>query len=195
MKKIILLPLLPLYLSVTAQTGSAAFPFPVTGGIVISEIMADPTPSRGLPEREYLEIFSLSRDTLELKGIMLIAGNDTAYLPEGVAAPGELIILCSTGSRADLLPFGRVMAVKSFPSLNDAGELIALRTPGGSLVHSVSYSPEFLGDGPRSGGGWSAELTDTDNPFHEPDAWSPSTDPSGGTPGRVNSTVTAVADT
>jgi len=195
MKKIILLPLLPLYLSVTAQTGSAAFPFPATGGIVITEIMADPTPSRGLPEREYLEIFSRSRDTLELKGIMLIAGNDTVYLPDGVIAPGEQIILCSTGSRTDLLLYGRVMAVKSFPTLNDSGEMIALRTPGGSLIHAVSYTPEFLGDGPRSGGGWSAELTDPDNPFHEPDAWSPSTDPSGGTPGKINSTVTAVADT
>jgi hypothetical protein len=195
MKKIILLPLLPLYLSVTAQTGNAAYTFPVTGGIVITEIMADPTPSRGLPDREYLEIFSRSRDTLELKGIMLIAGNDTVYLPDGLITPGERIILCSTGSRTDLLPFGRVMAVKSFPTLNDAGELIALRTPGGSLIHAVSYNPEYLGDGPRSGGGWSAELTDPDNPFHEPDAWSPSSDPSGGTPGRINSIVTAVPDT
>jgi len=195
MKKIILLPLLPLYLSVTAQTGNDAFPFPATGDIVITEIMADPTPSRGLPEREYLEIFNRSSDTLGLKGIMLIADKDTAYLSDGLIAPGEWIILCSTGSRTYLLPFGRVMAVKSFPTLNDAGELISLRTPDGSLIHSVSYSPEFLGDGPRSGGGWSAELTDTDNPFHEPDAWSPSTDPSGGTPGRVNSTVTSVADT
>ncbi|HPH75548.1 MAG TPA: lamin tail domain-containing protein, partial [Bacteroidales bacterium] len=192
MKKIILLPLLPLYLSVTAQTGNDAFPFPATGDIVITEIMADPTPSRGLPEREYLEIFNRSSDTLGLKGIMLIADKDTAYLSDGLIAPGEWIILCSTGSRTYLLPFGRVMAVKSFPTLNDAGELISLRTPDGSLIHSVSYSPEFLGDGPRSGGGWSAELTDTDNPFHEPDAWSPSTDPSGGTPGRVNSTVTSV---
>jgi len=194
MKKIILLPLLPLYLSVTAQTGSTEFAFPVTGGIVITEIMADPTPSRGLPEREYLEIFSRSRDTLALKGIMLIAGNDTAYLPEGVIAPAERILLCSTGSRNDLLRYGRTEAVKSFPSLNDAGELIALRTPAGILIHAVSYGPEFLGDGPRSGGGWSAELTDTDNPFHQPYAWSSSTDPSGGTPGRANSIVTTVTD-
>lgn len=195
MKKIILLPLLSLYLSVTAQTGSSAHPFPATGELVITEIMADPTPSHGLPEREYLEIFNRGSDTLMTKGILLIVGPDTAYLPDVLTLPGQRIILCSTGSRTDLLPYGFAVAVKSFPSLNDAGELMALRNPDGSLIHAVSYGPEFLGDGPRSGGGWAAELTDTDNPFNEPYAWGPSSDPSGGTPGRVNSAVMTVADT
>ncbi|MDM8003036.1 MAG: lamin tail domain-containing protein [Bacteroidota bacterium] len=195
MKKIILLPLLPLYLSVTAQTGSSAHPFPATGELVITEIMADPTPSHGLPEREYLEILNRGSDTLTVKGILLIAGPDTAYLPDGLIVPGERMILCSTGSRNDMLPYGKVMAVKSFPSLNDSGELMALRDPAGSLIHAVSYAPGFLGDGPRSGGGWAAELTDTDNPFNEPFAWGPSSDPSGGTPGRVNSAEVTVPDT
>lgn len=194
MKKILLLPLLSLYLSVTAQTGGSAVRYPATGDVVITEIMADPTPSRGLPEREYLEIFNRTGDTLSTEGIMLIGGPDTAFLSAGWIEPGGRVILCSTGSRSDLLPYGRVMAVKSFPSLNDAGELIALRDPGGRLIHAVSYGPEFLGDGPRSGGGWSAELTDAGSPFHEPFAWSPSSDPSGGTPGRANSTVVTVID-
>ena len=195
MKKIILLPLLSMYLSVTAQTGSGLHGYPATGEFVISEIMADPTPSHGLPEREYLEIFCRSADSLTTKGVLLIVGPDTAYLPESIIGPDERVILCSTGSRNDLLAYGKVMAVKSFPSLNDAGELIALRNADGTLIHAVSYRPEFLGDGPRSGGGWSAELTDPDNPFNEPYAWSVSADPSGGTPGRVNSALMTVADT
>ncbi len=195
MKKIVLLPLLSLYVSVTAQTNGHITVYPAAGDVVISEIMADPTPSRGLPEREYLEITNRTGDSLLTGGIMLIAGSDTAFLAEGWIVPGERIILCSSGSRSYLLPYGRVMAVKSFPSLNDAGELLALRDPGGSLIHAVSYGPEFLGDGPRSGGGWSAELADMDNPFNEPYAWGPSVDPTGGTPGRVNSTVMAVPDT
>lgn len=194
MKKIMMLPLLPLYLSVTAQTGDNPVVHPSTGDIVITEIMADPTPSRGLPEREYLEITNRSQSVLSTGGIMLIAGNDTAYIADGQIVPSERIILCSTGSRSDLLPYGRVMAVKSFPSINDAGEPIALRNADGSLIHAVCYGPEFLGDGPRSGGGWSAELADTDNPFNEPYAWGPSVDPSGGTPGRVNSGEMTVPD-
>ena len=194
MKKIILLPLLSLYLSVTAQTGGNSPAFPATGDVIITEIMADPTPSHGLPEREYLEITNRTADSLLTGGIMLISGPDTAFLSTGWIEPGGRMILCSTGSRSDLLPYGQVMAVKSFPSLNDSGELIALRDPYGRLIHAVCYGPEFLGDGPRSGGGWSAELTDLQNPFNEPYAWSPSVDPSGGTPGRTNSTVENVPD-
>lgn len=194
MKKIMMLPLLPLYLSVTAQTGDNTGVIPHTGDLVITEIMADPTPSRGLPEREYLEITNCSQEPVSTAGILLIAGNDTAFLSEGLLGPGERLILCSTGSKSDLLPYGRVMAVKSFPSLNDAGEPIAVRNPDGSLIHAVCYGPEFLGDGPRSGGGWSAELADLSNPFNEPYAWSPSEDPSGGTPGRSNSREVAIPD-
>lgn len=157
------------------------------GALVISEIMADPVPSYGLPEKEYLEIMNRSGGSLSTTGIMLICGPDTAYLPDETIDPGECVILCSTGSKTVFLPYGRVMAVKSFPALNNDGEVISLRDGCGVLIHAVSYTPGFLGDGPKSDGGWSAELTDMGNPFNEPWAWSPSADPSGGTPGRANS--------
>ncbi len=187
MKKIIVLSLLPLYLSCAAQVQGGCEGSPATGSLVISEIMADPVPSYGLPEREYLEITNRTGASLATGGIMLISGPDTAYLPAESLAPGESVILCSTGSRTDFIPFGRVMPVKSFPSLNNDGEVIALRDGCGRLIHAVCYTPELLGQGPKSGGGWSAELTDMGNPFNEPEAWSPSVDPSGGTPGRANS--------
>ena len=84
--------------------------------------------------------------------------------------------------------------LQSFPTLNDGGETIALRDACGSLIHAVSYTPEFFNDGLRSGGGWSAELTDMTNPFNEPEAWRASLDPSGGTPGRANSSEILTED-
>jgi len=164
------------------------------GALVISEIMADPVPSYGLPEKEYLEVTNRTGDSLFTGGIMLISGPDTAYLAAESVAPGESVILCSTGSRTVFLPYGRVMAIKSFPSLNNDGELISLRDGCGRLIHAVSYKPEFLGNGPKSDGGWSAELTDMSNPFNEPEAWQPSADPSGGTPGRANSSANKTID-
>jgi hypothetical protein len=166
----------------------------VTGSIVFTEIMADPSPPVQLPEKEYLEITNRTGDTLFTGGLILIAGPDSVALPAETIAPQEYIILCGTGSRVALQPYGRVMAIKSFPALNNDGEQIALRDSDGRLLHAVSYTPAFLGEGPRSGGGWSAELTDLSNPFNEPDAWSPSVDPSGGTPGRASSSVTMATD-
>ena len=166
----------------------------VTGSIVFSEIMADPSPAVQLPEKEYLEITNRTGDTLFTGGLILIAGPDSVILPGEMIAPQEYIILCATGSRIALQPYGRVMAIKSFPALNNDGEVLALRGADGRLLHAVSYTPAFLGEGPRSGGGWSAELTDLGNPFNEREAWSPSVDPSGGTPGRASSSVTLAPD-
>lgn len=194
MKKIIVLLLLPLYLPVTAQVQGDCEGSPARGALVISEIMADPVPSQGLPEKEYLEIMNRTDLTLFTGGIMLISGPDTAYLSPESISPGESVILCSTGNRTAFLPYGRVMAIKSFPSLNNDGEVIALRDGCGRLIHAVSYRPSFLGEGPKSDGGWSAELADMTNPFNEPDAWAPSVDPSGGTPGRANTVVIRTVD-
>ena len=168
--------------------------YAATGDIVISEIMADPSPPVDLPEREYLEITNRTADSLYCGEALLIAGNDTCILPPEWIRAGESIILCSLSAESDMNRFGRTTALPGFPAVNDGGEVIALRSNSGSLLHAVSYTPDFLGDGPRSGGGWSAELADMDNPFDEPEAWYPSVDPSGGTPGRSNSMQVTTID-
>lgn len=197
MKKVILLSSLLLSLCASAQQsynyedgtkGSAI------GDVVISEIMADPSPPLKLPAREYLEITNRTSDSIFLGGWMLIAMNDTSFLPKSWIRPGEYIILCSSSGKAEFSSYGRVICPPSFPSLNDGGEVIALRDAGGSLIHAVSYTPEFFNDGLRAGGGWSVELTDLTNPFNEPEAWRASVDPSGGTPGRGNSSETLTED-
>jgi hypothetical protein len=198
MKKVILLSSLLLPLCASAQlsysfvngTKGCAM-----GDVVISEIMADPSPPVKLPAREYLEITNRTNDSISLERWMLIATNDTSFLPKAWIRPGEYIILCASSGKADLSPYGRVICPPSFPTLNDGGEVIALRDAGGSLIHAISYTPEFFNDGLRSGGGWSAELVDMTNPFTEPEAWRASLDPSGGTPGRANSSETVTEDT
>jgi hypothetical protein len=168
--------------------------YAVTGDVVISEIMADPSPPVKLPESEYLEITNRTADSLSLDSWRLIAGKDTAVLPLAWIRAGESIILCPGSERALFSSYGPVIGPGSFPSFNDSGETIALRDACGSLVHAVSYTPEFFNDGLRAGGGWSAELTDMTNPFNEPEAWRASLDPSGGTPGRGNSAETMTED-
>ena len=161
--------------------------YAVIGDVVISEIMADPSPPVRLPECEYLEITSRASDSLSIDGWRLISDRDTALLPKAWIRAGESIILCSGSKQDEFSPYGRVVGLTSFPSLNDSGEVIALRDACGSLIHAVSFTPALYNDPLRSGGGWSAEMTDMDNPFNEPEVWRASVDPSGGTPGRGNS--------
>jgi len=197
MKKVILLSSLLLSLCASAQHKSNnenGIKGSAIGDVVITEIMADPSPPVQLPAREYLEITNRTADSISLEGWMLIATNDSSFLPRSWIRPDEYIILCSSSGKTEFSSYGRVICPPSFPGLNDGGEIIALRDKGGSLVHAVSYTPELFNDGLRSGGGWSVELADMTNPFNEPDAWRASVDPSGGTPGRLNSTEILTED-
>lgn len=166
----------------------------VTGDVVITEIMADPSPPVNLPECEYIELTSRAADSLFTGGWMLIGDKDTALLAAEWIRSGERIILCSSSCAAKMTQYGRVFSPASFPALNDSGETIALRDASGSLIHAVCYIPGFLGSGPKSGGGWSAEMTDISNPFNEQEIWRPSSDQSGGTPGKCNSTEISTHD-
>ncbi|MCI0522623.1 MAG: hypothetical protein L0Y37_03110 [Bacteroidales bacterium] len=168
--------------------------YAVTGNVVVSEIMADPSPPVRLPGCEYLEITNRTGDSLFTGGWHLIAGCDSTTLPDRWLKPYEIEILCAASKASLFNGLGEVLGLSSFASLNDDGETIALRDATGSLIHAVPFSPALYNDDLRSGGGWSAELTDMANPFNAPDAWRASLDPSGGTPGRVNSVVTATRD-
>ncbi len=135
MKKVILLSLLllpfyaPAQLSYSFGDGTKGC---AMGDVVISEIMADPSPPVKLPAREYLEITNRTTDSISLERWMLIATNDTSFLPKAWIRPGEYIILCASSGKTDLSLYGRVICPPSFPTLNDGGEVIALRDAGGS---------------------------------------------------------------
>lgn len=168
--------------------------FAEAGDVIINEIMFDPVPSAGLPEEEYVELINLSGFSFSTDGWMLIAGSDTSFLPEKNLHGDEIVILCGYSDTLVFKQFGRVIGVKSFPSLNDTGEKIALRDAGGRLLHAVDFGPELYNDNARSGGGWSVEMTDTDYPFNSPDVWIASGNPAGGSPGQKNSVVTNTPD-
>ncbi len=161
--------------------------YPETGDIVITEIMCDPLPPVYMPDAEYIEISNLYSDSLPLVDFILIANEDTVTIPPMWIKSGEEIILCANADTSFFSQYGRTTGIKSFPSLNDTGETLALRNGEGTMIHAVTYSPALYHDELRSGGGWSMEMTDTGNPFNEPDTWHASVDPSGGTPGKENS--------
>ncbi len=152
--------------------------------VIITEIMADPTPVVGLPNAEYIEIFNRSPQPISTKGWRL----GTTLLPDSVLAPGGYAILCSRNSVPLLTRFGRVWGLSSF-SLANAGATLTLRNAKGTLVFSITYKDTWWPSNRRNGG-YALEMVDTASPCGETENWRVSTDPLGGTPNKPNS-VTA----
>ena len=155
------------------------------GDIIITEIMADPSPSIGLPEVEYLEIFNTTSEEISLFGLIVADASGFVILTEGSIAGNQYLVLSSTSGSAQI-ESANVLGIPSFPSLNNTGESISLYY-GTSQIFSTSYSSSWYKDSEKSEGGWSLEMIDTNNPCGEKANWSASTDPTGGTPGRINS--------
>src|SRR6218665_2609262 len=77
--------------------------------VFITEIFADPTPSRGLPEIEFLEIYNSSENDIALKGWSLMYGSTNSVFPDSVIKSGQIAILVRSPFANDLKPYGYVI--------------------------------------------------------------------------------------
>ncbi len=156
--------------------------------LVISEVMADPSPQIGLPNQEYIEILNRSKDTFDLFGIYFIAGNDTCHIKEhSLAFPGDYIILCKTSAFNDLKSFGKCIPVSGFPSIDNEEEILAILSTDQRTLHALKYRTELHSNAVKQRGGWSIEMSDYQRPCITENNFISSIDPAGGTPGRNNS--------
>lgn len=161
---------------------------PRFGDVVINEIMADPTPSVGLPELEWVELKNNSRDIIQLRDWRFGDANTlSGTFPAAALHPGEAIVVCGNTDAATLFPGIRVLTVAGFPSLNNEGELLYLLDAAGKLMHAVSFESSWYGNALKQQGGWTLEMRDAGQPCKGADNWEAATHPSGGTPGLPNS--------
>jgi hypothetical protein len=157
------------------------------GDVIISEIMADPSPRVGLPEEEYLEIYNTTGFTFGLKDWILAYEGGNAVFPETVINPGEFLIVCSIADTSLFSGFGKAIGVKSFPALTNEGRWLVLADSTGQMIHGAEYSDSWYSDKLKAEGGWSLEIIDTDYPFNSDENWKATVSPAGGTPGKPNS--------
>ncbi len=155
--------------------------------VLINEIMADPVPSLGLPEFEYIEIYNNTSHPVFIDGWSLQAGSSLNTL-QGIEMAGfDYLILCSDAVAQEYYPYGSVQGISGFPSLLNSGQSITLRNEEGMIISSVTYSDDWYGDDYKADGGWSLEQIDPNNPCGGENNWRASNDIKGGTPGEKNS--------
>lgn len=157
------------------------------GDVILTEIFPDPSPVKGLPEAEYVELFNRTDDTLELQGFTLSDGNSKAVFPSFKIAPQQYLLLCPLGNLNDFPSSLPIMGLSNFPSLNNSKDQLTLKNQKGVLLHEVNYSDLWYEDDNKKEGGWSLEMIDQNNPCGKAGNWTASLDISGGTPARTNS--------
>lgn len=156
--------------------------------IVISEVMADPSPAVALPNTEYIELRNTTNQPINLNGWKLSDGNSTATISINfILQPDSSVVICTNSAAAALAALGTTIGVSNFPSLDNDADLIYLRSPQGSTIHAIAYNNAWYNNAVKSDGGWSLEMIDTKNPCAGATNWKPSEDSKGGTPGKKNS--------
>lgn len=157
------------------------------GDVRITEILADYSPASGLPETEYFEIYNASAKTFDLDGWKYSdATASTGVFPAFNLPPGGYAIVCRISDTLELKPFGRVVGLKTFPSLNDGGDAVELFDEKGKIIDKITYSPAWYRDNEKADGGWSLEIIDLQNKCVSGNNWVASTAAAGGTPGQEN---------
>lgn len=155
--------------------------------VLITEIYADPEPSYGLPNAEYIELYNATNKTFSLRNWTFSDNTSTATLPDKNLLPKSYLILCSVNQIQEYNAFGDVLGVSSFPSLNNTGETLSIKDNLGNIVHAVTYSDNWYKDNLKKAGGFSLEMIDLTSPCSGSENWKASEASIGGTPGVENS--------
>jgi len=156
--------------------------------VVIDEIMADQTPQIGLPSNEWIELKNVSANPINLQNWRIgDATGQSGPMPSFILQPDSFVIVCTGSAVMAMQAYGRVISVTNFPSLDNDGDQLYLRSNTGLTIHAVSYSLSWYQNAVKSDGGWTLEMIDTKNPCSGISNWKASIDARGGSPGIKNS--------
>lgn len=163
---------------------------PSVHDVLITEIMADPTPQVNLPDAEWIEIKNCSKRIISLYGWQIadFGGRSKAFTKQ-LLYPDSILLLTGTANEIKMQNFGRCLGVEDFPSLNNDADELKLTNERGQLIHVVSYEEKWYKNVIKAEGGWALEMLDTKNPCGGETNWTSSIHPSGGTPGKMNSVI------
>ncbi len=154
--------------------------------VIINEIMADPSPTVGLPEYEYIELYNRNNFDISLYGWKLKIGTSTKIFPNVIIPARQYLIICASACKSLFESYGQVASFSSV-QITDAGQSILLIDTNEQIIHFVNFTDSWYHNSQKKNGGWSLEMIDFNNPCAEEDNWTASNHPLGGTPGNINS--------
>jgi hypothetical protein len=157
--------------------------------LLINEIMADPSPSVGLPDAvEWIEILNRSDKIIQLSSLRLEdSGGSPVPLPAYLLLPDSVVVLCPAADAALLANSApNVLGMGSFPSLNNTSDVLALSRPTGQLIDRVAYDLFWHTESDKREGGWSLERINPNTPCLGRTNWQSCPALPGGSPGRRN---------
>ncbi|HEX9655684.1 MAG TPA: lamin tail domain-containing protein, partial [Bacteroidota bacterium] len=154
--------------------------------VVVNEIMYAPTGT----EPEWVELYSLSQDTVDLQGWLVsdnIVSSKKLITPFHFYLAPELFCVLTRDSAAlkDNHPeiVAPILQVSGFPTLNNSGDAVVVYDLRGTSIDSVSYLPSWGGNS----GGYSLERVDPAGSSTQQSNWGTSTSILRSTPGVRNS--------
>jgi gliding motility-associated-like protein len=154
--------------------------------IVFNEIFPDPTPTVGLPEYEFIELYNRSSKTISLNGWTLIIGNSEKVFENASIAGKGFLIIGKNAATDDYSQYGQFYGFSSF-SLTNTGQTLTLLNQQKEIISQVSYNKSWYHNSDKEDGGWSIEQINPDNICSDSENWKASNNNIGGTPGNENS--------
>lgn len=162
--------------------------------IIVSEIMAKPTPCVGLPDVEYLELHNRTQSKVVLKNWKLKIGSTQKELPDiEIDSSGYAVLVALKNQHLIEAVCDNVYSLSSM-AITDGGQAISLFDNFGNIMHFVDFRRAWHTESIKQEGGWALEIKDVDHPYLGKHNWDSSIDKSGGTPGKKNSIAGSVAD-
>ncbi|WP_298736863.1 lamin tail domain-containing protein [uncultured Chitinophaga sp.] len=162
--------------------------------VLIHEILPDPDPPVSLPLPEFVELRNNSAYPVQFRQWKLSTRSGQATLPSLVLEPDSLLLLCRK-DKAGMFPAGvRVAGLDDFPVLGNEADTLILYNTTGRIIHAVAYDKSWFAGSEKDKGGWSLEMAENGLLCSGREAWQPSTDPSGATPGKRNAVSVSPED-
>jgi hypothetical protein len=155
--------------------------------LVINELMPAPKADLDLPNVEYIELFHAGEYEFRLEGVRISNSRNEVRLEEYWLEPGEFLILAPESQASMLTEFGKVLPLKSWPTLLNSGDEITLTSSLGGEIDRLSYATASWGGSDFANGGYSLEVPTPDFLCDNTSLLKPSIDPNRGTPGFQNS--------